>query len=206
MLIRFHSDDTISKKGFHIRYSSTKFQESLHTRKWPHTQPVTSACSATPPLLPWPSPWRQDKYSLCVWTLCGLWATAWSGHLSPSAAPHRASHWDVNIPDSTQECAIFVKVSHYCTSCCPHWARKHGWPRNHKQWQMYKWPNRIMSYGCLSFPKCVRSEGIEASCCLILNRSDLLWWEVCCHWDLRKRTVSDAQLRAAQLFIFDIIL
>ncbi|CAB1461083.1 unnamed protein product, partial [Pleuronectes platessa] len=33
MLIRFHSDDTISKKGFHIRYTSTKFQESLHTRK-----------------------------------------------------------------------------------------------------------------------------------------------------------------------------
>ncbi|XP_049577209.1 dorsal-ventral patterning tolloid-like protein 1 isoform X2 [Syngnathus scovelli] len=33
LLIRFHSDDTISKKGFHIRYSSTKFQESLHARK-----------------------------------------------------------------------------------------------------------------------------------------------------------------------------
>uniref|UniRef100_A0A8D3CTI9 Metalloendopeptidase n=1 Tax=Scophthalmus maximus TaxID=52904 RepID=A0A8D3CTI9_SCOMX len=33
MLIRFHSDDTISKKGFHVRYTSTKFQESLHTRK-----------------------------------------------------------------------------------------------------------------------------------------------------------------------------
>ncbi|TNN89652.1 Dorsal-ventral patterning tolloid-like protein 1 [Liparis tanakae] len=33
MLIRFHSDDTISKKGFHIRYTSTKFQENLHTRK-----------------------------------------------------------------------------------------------------------------------------------------------------------------------------
>uniref|UniRef100_A0A3Q3LWD9 Metalloendopeptidase n=1 Tax=Mastacembelus armatus TaxID=205130 RepID=A0A3Q3LWD9_9TELE len=33
MLIRFHTDDTISKKGFHIRYMSTKFQESLHTRK-----------------------------------------------------------------------------------------------------------------------------------------------------------------------------
>ncbi|XP_068583529.1 dorsal-ventral patterning tolloid-like protein 1 isoform X3 [Cebidichthys violaceus] len=33
MLIRFHSDDTISKKGFHIRYTSTEFQESLHTRK-----------------------------------------------------------------------------------------------------------------------------------------------------------------------------
>uniref|UniRef100_A0A7N6APJ2 Metalloendopeptidase n=1 Tax=Anabas testudineus TaxID=64144 RepID=A0A7N6APJ2_ANATE len=33
MLIRFHTDDTISKKGFHIRYMSTKFQENLHTRK-----------------------------------------------------------------------------------------------------------------------------------------------------------------------------
>nr|XP_061791464.1 dorsal-ventral patterning tolloid-like protein 1 isoform X1 [Nerophis lumbriciformis] len=33
LLIRFHSDDTISKKGFHIRYSSTNFQESLHDRK-----------------------------------------------------------------------------------------------------------------------------------------------------------------------------
>uniref|UniRef100_A0A3P9MC72 Metalloendopeptidase n=1 Tax=Oryzias latipes TaxID=8090 RepID=A0A3P9MC72_ORYLA len=33
MLIRFHSDDTISKKGFHLRYTSTKFQESLHARK-----------------------------------------------------------------------------------------------------------------------------------------------------------------------------
>uniref|UniRef100_A0A8C6T2M0 Metalloendopeptidase n=1 Tax=Neogobius melanostomus TaxID=47308 RepID=A0A8C6T2M0_9GOBI len=33
MLIRFHSDDTISKKGFHMRYSSTKFQDSLLTRK-----------------------------------------------------------------------------------------------------------------------------------------------------------------------------
>ncbi|KAK0134700.1 Dorsal-ventral patterning tolloid-like protein 1 [Merluccius polli] len=33
VLIRFHSDDTISKKGFHIRYTSTKFQESLHARK-----------------------------------------------------------------------------------------------------------------------------------------------------------------------------
>uniref|UniRef100_A0AAY4DT21 Metalloendopeptidase n=1 Tax=Denticeps clupeoides TaxID=299321 RepID=A0AAY4DT21_9TELE len=33
VLIRFHSDDTISKKGFHIRYTSTKFQEALHTHK-----------------------------------------------------------------------------------------------------------------------------------------------------------------------------
>ncbi|XP_076851518.1 dorsal-ventral patterning tolloid-like protein 1 isoform X1 [Brachyhypopomus gauderio] len=33
VLIRFHSDDTISKKGFHIRYTRTKFQETLHVRK-----------------------------------------------------------------------------------------------------------------------------------------------------------------------------
>ncbi|KAK6324375.1 hypothetical protein J4Q44_G00037170 [Coregonus suidteri] len=33
VLIRFHSDDTISKKGFHIRYTSTQFQQNLHTRK-----------------------------------------------------------------------------------------------------------------------------------------------------------------------------
>lgn len=33
MLIRFHSDDTISKKGFHIRYASTAFQEELHTHQ-----------------------------------------------------------------------------------------------------------------------------------------------------------------------------
>ncbi|XP_037545766.1 dorsal-ventral patterning tolloid-like protein 1 [Nematolebias whitei] len=33
MLLRFHSDDTISKKGFHIHYTSTKFQENLHARK-----------------------------------------------------------------------------------------------------------------------------------------------------------------------------
>uniref|UniRef100_A0A087XPJ8 Metalloendopeptidase n=1 Tax=Poecilia formosa TaxID=48698 RepID=A0A087XPJ8_POEFO len=33
MLIRFHSDDTISKKGFHVRYTSSKFQENLHARK-----------------------------------------------------------------------------------------------------------------------------------------------------------------------------
>uniref|UniRef100_A0A3B3QDA5 Metalloendopeptidase n=1 Tax=Paramormyrops kingsleyae TaxID=1676925 RepID=A0A3B3QDA5_9TELE len=33
MLLLFHSDDTISKKGFHIRYTSTKFQEALHTKK-----------------------------------------------------------------------------------------------------------------------------------------------------------------------------
>ncbi|MGH0116933.1 UNVERIFIED_CONTAM: hypothetical protein FKN15_026627 [Acipenser sinensis] len=30
VMIRFHSDDTINKKGFHARYTSTKFQDALH--------------------------------------------------------------------------------------------------------------------------------------------------------------------------------
>ncbi|KAM9165722.1 bone morphogenetic protein 1 isoform 1-T1 [Pangshura tecta] len=33
VMIKFHSDDTINKKGFHLRYTSTKFQDTLHTRK-----------------------------------------------------------------------------------------------------------------------------------------------------------------------------
>ncbi|KAM6986877.1 bone morphogenetic protein 1-like isoform 2-T2 [Aplochiton taeniatus] len=33
IVIQFHSDDTISKKGFHVRYTSTKFQDTLHTSK-----------------------------------------------------------------------------------------------------------------------------------------------------------------------------
>ncbi|XP_063066835.1 bone morphogenetic protein 1-like isoform X2 [Engraulis encrasicolus] len=33
IVIVFHSDDTISKKGFHLRYTSTKFQDTLHTSK-----------------------------------------------------------------------------------------------------------------------------------------------------------------------------
>uniref|UniRef100_A0A4W3GTR3 Metalloendopeptidase n=1 Tax=Callorhinchus milii TaxID=7868 RepID=A0A4W3GTR3_CALMI len=33
IVIRFHSDDTINKKGFHARYTSTKFQDELHMRK-----------------------------------------------------------------------------------------------------------------------------------------------------------------------------
>nr|XP_017203939.1 tolloid-like protein 2 [Oryctolagus cuniculus] len=33
LMIRFHTDDTISKKGFHARYTSTKFQDALHMRK-----------------------------------------------------------------------------------------------------------------------------------------------------------------------------
>ncbi|XP_059958484.1 bone morphogenetic protein 1 isoform X1 [Mesoplodon densirostris] len=33
VLVKFHSDDTITKKGFHLRYTSTKFQDMLHSRK-----------------------------------------------------------------------------------------------------------------------------------------------------------------------------
>lgn len=32
--LKFHSDDSISKKGFHARYTSTKFQDTLHTSDW----------------------------------------------------------------------------------------------------------------------------------------------------------------------------
>ncbi|EGV99262.1 Tolloid-like protein 2 [Cricetulus griseus] len=33
LMIRLHTDDTINKKGFHARYTSTKFQDALHMRK-----------------------------------------------------------------------------------------------------------------------------------------------------------------------------
>ncbi|XP_019741112.1 bone morphogenetic protein 1a [Hippocampus comes] len=33
IVIKFRSDDTINKKGFHLRYTSTKFQDTLHSRK-----------------------------------------------------------------------------------------------------------------------------------------------------------------------------
>ncbi|XP_048419728.1 tolloid-like protein 2 isoform X2 [Stegostoma tigrinum] len=33
IMIRFHTDDTINRKGFHAQYTSTKFQDELHTRK-----------------------------------------------------------------------------------------------------------------------------------------------------------------------------
>ncbi|XP_004625741.1 tolloid-like protein 2 [Octodon degus] len=33
LMIRFHTDDTINKKGFHARYTSTKFQDALHVKK-----------------------------------------------------------------------------------------------------------------------------------------------------------------------------
>lgn len=32
-MIQFHTDDTINKKGFHARYTSTKFQDALHMKK-----------------------------------------------------------------------------------------------------------------------------------------------------------------------------
>ncbi|XP_041825725.1 bone morphogenetic protein 1-like isoform X1 [Melanotaenia boesemani] len=31
IVLKFHSDDSIGKKGFHARYTSTKFQDTLHT-------------------------------------------------------------------------------------------------------------------------------------------------------------------------------
>ncbi|XP_075790641.1 tolloid-like protein 2 isoform X4 [Pelodiscus sinensis] len=33
LMVRFRTDDTINKKGFHARYTSTKFQDALHMRK-----------------------------------------------------------------------------------------------------------------------------------------------------------------------------
>ncbi|XP_057177472.1 bone morphogenetic protein 1b isoform X1 [Triplophysa rosa] len=33
IVIKFHSDDTINKKGFHVRFTSTKFQDTLHSSK-----------------------------------------------------------------------------------------------------------------------------------------------------------------------------
>ncbi|CAG01622.1 unnamed protein product, partial [Tetraodon nigroviridis] len=33
IVIKFRSDDTINKKGFHVRFTSTKFQDTLHSRK-----------------------------------------------------------------------------------------------------------------------------------------------------------------------------
>ncbi|XP_036871674.2 tolloid-like protein 2 [Manis javanica] len=33
LMIQFHTDDTINKKGFHAQYTSTKFQDALHMRK-----------------------------------------------------------------------------------------------------------------------------------------------------------------------------
>ncbi|KAG8134960.1 hypothetical protein E2320_008025, partial [Naja naja] len=33
VLLHFHTDDTINKKGFHIRYKSIKYQDNVHTQK-----------------------------------------------------------------------------------------------------------------------------------------------------------------------------
>lgn len=33
LVLKFHSDDSINKKGFHVRYTSTKFQDTLHASK-----------------------------------------------------------------------------------------------------------------------------------------------------------------------------
>lgn len=33
LVLKFHSDDSINKKGFHVRYTSTKFQDTLHATK-----------------------------------------------------------------------------------------------------------------------------------------------------------------------------
>uniref|UniRef100_A0A8C5HBT0 Metalloendopeptidase n=1 Tax=Gouania willdenowi TaxID=441366 RepID=A0A8C5HBT0_GOUWI len=33
IVLKFHSDDTVNKKGFHVRYTSTKFQDTLHANK-----------------------------------------------------------------------------------------------------------------------------------------------------------------------------
>ncbi|KAH0616082.1 hypothetical protein JD844_026913, partial [Phrynosoma platyrhinos] len=33
ILLHFHTDDTINKKGFHIRYKSIKYQDNVHTKK-----------------------------------------------------------------------------------------------------------------------------------------------------------------------------
>ena len=30
IVLLFHSDDSVNKKGFHLRYSSTKFQDMLN--------------------------------------------------------------------------------------------------------------------------------------------------------------------------------
>ncbi|XP_061731793.1 bone morphogenetic protein 1-like isoform X2 [Nerophis ophidion] len=33
LLLKFHSDDSVSRKGFHVLYTSTKFQDTLHVSK-----------------------------------------------------------------------------------------------------------------------------------------------------------------------------
>lgn len=33
LVLKFHSDDSINRKGFHVRYTGTKFQDTLHASK-----------------------------------------------------------------------------------------------------------------------------------------------------------------------------
>lgn len=33
LVLKFHSDNSVNKKGFHVRYTGTKFQDTLHTSK-----------------------------------------------------------------------------------------------------------------------------------------------------------------------------
>lgn len=33
LLLKFHSDNSINRKGFHVRYTGTKFQDTLHASK-----------------------------------------------------------------------------------------------------------------------------------------------------------------------------
>lgn len=33
LVLKFHSDDSVNRKGFHARYTGTKFQDTLHASK-----------------------------------------------------------------------------------------------------------------------------------------------------------------------------
>lgn len=33
LVLKFHSDHSINRKGFHVRYTGTKFQDTLHASK-----------------------------------------------------------------------------------------------------------------------------------------------------------------------------
>lgn len=45
IVLKFHSDDSINKKGFHVRYTSTKFQDTLHASKWLSTTKLNAETS-----------------------------------------------------------------------------------------------------------------------------------------------------------------
>lgn len=138
MLIRFHSDDTISKKGFHIRYTSTKFQESLHTRKWPHTQPVTSDLCAAPRHCHPDLHHGNEKSTACPLfsdpadrcgrsPAAGGRQTLYANISLPSVAPHRSSQCetrqekqrDILIWDDWVSHFCGGDGFHYCTSSYP---------------------------------------------------------------------------------------